>query len=95
MAFRIYSSTQDPTRHTGSTGDYFVNTRRWTVFGPKSRAGWGGGSPIWPDGMPPQPVPAGPVRTTADDVPLATRDGSFLATDGGAVLAGDLRPDDK
>lgn len=72
-----------PPRPLGAVGDHFVDTRNWTLYGPKAKAGWPAGRRIWPDGIP-RAFP-----DTSNDVPLSTKRGSQLVTKGGAPLLGD------
>lgn len=77
----LLSGRGAPQRRLGSTGDHYVDLTGWLLFGPKTDGGWPAGVPLQ----------IGPVRTTADDLPLATTGGMTLRTDSGAALAGDGR----
>lgn len=80
---RILKGEGEPSKYAGSVGDYFVDVRRWVLFGPKERAAWPPGRPLWPDGRP-RVVP-----DLSDDLPLAQADGAVLTTGAGLVLMGD------
>jgi hypothetical protein len=37
---QVYSGTQDPVNDLGLVGDYYLNTKTFVLYGPKSSSGW-------------------------------------------------------
>lgn len=42
----ILNGTGNPAANIGAVGDFYINTTSYTIFGPKSATGWGGGKSI-------------------------------------------------